>query len=113
MGRFQWSFSFGVYGSYDLAIFRLADGREQIKVTFPVLLFPASKQPSQSGGEGKGGECWPAQRTTYSLDLGQRRAAFRMYSGPRTNVFHRLAAFRWSFLGLKAEASSLAQGISI
>ena len=67
MGRFQWSFSFGVYGSYDLAIFRLADGREQIKVTFPVLLFPASKQPSQSGGEGKGGGSAGLHREQHTL----------------------------------------------
>lgn len=47
------------------------------------------------------------QSATHSRVLGHSWAAFRIYSGPRTKLFQRLMAFRWSFLGLNTDASSL------
>jgi hypothetical protein len=39
--------------------------------------------------------------------FGHSSAAFRIYSGPSTYLFHRWIAFRWSLPALNSEASSL------
>lgn len=94
-----WLLGFGVDWAFDVGVFGFVDGCQEIKVGVAVLFFSIEMSIGVS----------MPQSMAYSFDRGHSCAAFRIYSGPSTNLFHLLAAFLWSFFGLKDDASSLVE----
>lgn len=87
MSRFQWPFGLWVDWTLDMGIFRFVDSFHHVKIALSILFFPALVSiwvPSH---------CIEFQ-LAYSRVLGHKRAALRIYSGPKTNLFQRLTALR-------------------
>lgn len=99
MGGFYRPFGGRVNRTFDVGVLSLVNCCEDVKVAFPVFLLPVTALSPVH-----------LQRDrTYSRVLGNNCATFRIYSGPRTNLFHLLTALRWSRLALNSDASSLSR----
>lgn len=97
MGRFYQLFGRRINRTLHVGVFSLVHCCEDVKVAFPTFLLPVNVLKPVHLQMDK----------TYSRVLGHNRAAFRIYSGPRTKLFHLLTALRWSRLALNSDASSL------